>query len=544
MVNLYFQFNLRRTFLRIICVLFFGYASIVGATCSLDSDAGIVNPECSKIEIPRNWEQEKFVWFKVCNGQVADFYQDQKQPLKLGSTEPQDASDWNVLRKLSSEFLETILFHEPYKSLIPDQGVRIVGAWFPLEVNLSNHVLAHPLRLRRSRFDAGINFRDLKTTRDLIVDNSFVKEGDLTLAGGEIGSHLCLDGLQANGLNFDGLVVHGSLDLKNASIQSMWLAGANIGGEFEVSDTLISSPNSSEEAPSLNLENITVGRDLKLLNLGVSDIKLTDAKVTKDLMLEGSLKQGSEKLLLHSVNLVNATVGASFRLGDTVFYKPLDAPQNWANESLLDLRNASFGNLDDGHEQCDFGDSLLCWNKWPKTVLLDGFDFKRIFTTSNNMIDRPSQFWLGLLERQPKFSHTAYNQLASAYSNTGSQSQANEVLFTEKLRELSVAKWAENLKLGSSLILNGFGYRFWYALIWLFIFTFLGWIILFISRKNRTDQVGFWYSLDMFVPGIRLNENHGKVKLGKRTTIYFYVHKIAGAILGSYVLANILGLLK
>ena len=96
-----------------------------------------------------NWtSQEKWVWSRVCTGQIADFNE-----------------GWSSNRILRPEFLEMILLRDPYHSALTNQGVYIRGAWFKETLDLSNAILVHRLFLENSRFESGVDFSNLNSSQ-------------------------------------------------------------------------------------------------------------------------------------------------------------------------------------------------------------------------------------------------------------------------------------------------------------------------------------------------------------------------------------------
>ena len=124
-------------------------------------------------EPKKEWtEQEKWVWKKLCLGEVADFNNPgdpEKEKLYGKYLDSKDDKLWTPENKntksriLSSEFLETILLEEPYNSALTRKGVKIIGAWFPDAIDFSFVVIEHQLWLHKSRFDAYVDFSDLKS---------------------------------------------------------------------------------------------------------------------------------------------------------------------------------------------------------------------------------------------------------------------------------------------------------------------------------------------------------------------------------------------
>ena len=149
------------------------------------------------------------------------------------SCDPTKADDWPATRNLGSEFLETVLNHEPYRGALTQSGVGIRCANFNEDVNLSDMVIAHPLRLTASRFRQAVVFTNLRSSSLIslqrsVLDGPFDADGlevagslfmsggarfkEVRLLGAKVGSTLDTSGSTFDGpFNADGLEVAGRL---------------------------------------------------------------------------------------------------------------------------------------------------------------------------------------------------------------------------------------------------------------------------------------------------------------------------------------------
>jgi len=134
-----------------------------------------------------NWTiQEKWVWRQVCEGRIADFNETKDYGGKLDPGKPKE---WPKERMLRPAFLETIIFHEPYRSAVPREGVFIVGAWFKETLHLSNVSISRALVLAGSLFESDVTFIRFKTTQALSLAGSKFS-GKLDMSGLQVGEHL------------------------------------------------------------------------------------------------------------------------------------------------------------------------------------------------------------------------------------------------------------------------------------------------------------------------------------------------------------------
>jgi hypothetical protein len=95
-------------------------------------------------------------------------------------------------------------------------------------------------------------------------------------------------------------------------------------------------------------------------------------------------------------------------------------------------------------------------------------------------------------------------------------------------------------------IFIGYGYRMYYAIGWVLGFIALGALVLRLSKEGPRNKMpyGFAYSFDMLLPLIKLREQHYSMELRGWPRYYFYVHKIMGYVLASFLIAGLSGLTK
>ena len=117
--------------------------------------------KCRVPPLPKWTEPEKWAWIEICEGRIANFNKHLNE--ELDPRNPAHDGKWSDDRILSSRFLETILLHEPFRSAIPRQGVRIFGAYFPDEINLTDASIERPLMVDRSRFKSQVDMFRLRT---------------------------------------------------------------------------------------------------------------------------------------------------------------------------------------------------------------------------------------------------------------------------------------------------------------------------------------------------------------------------------------------
>jgi hypothetical protein len=266
-------------------------------------------------------EGERWAWQEISAGRIVDFNQRDGNEL-----DPKVPNDWNEGRKLRSDFLKEILFHEPYRRAILVEGVRITAAWFPDAVDLAHGRLDHQLWLDKCRFERAVDLTGLRvddwvslegsafaeqardltsvsltsakidgsinmtgatvagrlTMTDLQVGQSLLMSGpnaifqDVELTGAKVGGVLSLGGATVTGrLTMNGLEVGQSLFKSgpNAAFRDVDLVAARVGGHVDMNRAMV--------AGSLNMNGLEVSKGLLMRGPGAAfqDVDLTGATV-------------------------------------------------------------------------------------------------------------------------------------------------------------------------------------------------------------------------------------------------------------------------
>jgi hypothetical protein len=135
------------------------FIALVLRTTDVDAAPALPGEPCQVDPRPIWSETEKWVWSRVCVGEIADLN------AHFGGEPPEPSSPerWTNERKLSSTFLEAVLLHDPWRIATPRRGVRIVGAWIE-KVDLNEAYITQELWLEGSRFTSDLDLSGMRTT--------------------------------------------------------------------------------------------------------------------------------------------------------------------------------------------------------------------------------------------------------------------------------------------------------------------------------------------------------------------------------------------
>ena len=292
------------------------FASVVHAertNTSEERNFGMALPgeKCRILPLPKWTEPEKWAWTQICEGKEANFNERLKE--KLDPRNPAHDGEWSDERKLSSIFLETILLHEPFRSAIPRQGVRIIGAYFPDDINLTDASIERPLMVHKSRFKSQVDMFRLKTLALISLEGSKF-DGGLNMSSSLVGVHLFIrdaifdkvdlkgteisDYLDMNGSTFKGKLDMGSasvgvnLFMRDAIFDKVDLRGAKIGGQLNMIGSTFKG--------KLVMGSSSVGGSLHMRSAKFGEVDLRGAKISHQLTMDGSTFKG--KLIIDSVS--------------------------------------------------------------------------------------------------------------------------------------------------------------------------------------------------------------------------------------------------
>ena len=126
----------------------------------------------------------------------------------------------------------------------------------------------------------------------------------------------------------------------------------------------------------------------------------------------------------------------------------------------------------------------------------------------------------------------------------------NEILYEGRERERRevASGWRWWLWMTALKLFIGYGYGLgnFLAVVWMGGLAFVSAVFLNVSGEARKNKLGWgvWYSVDHLLPGIQLRKHHYDVDLEGWARCWFFVHKLIGFILATFLVAGLAGLTK
>jgi hypothetical protein len=542
---------------------------------------------------------ELCVWGEIRVGRIADFNKRERRELASNVL-----AGWTDLRTLSSQFLRMLVFNESFRSCIPAEGIRIAGAWFKEPVDLTHGRLSHQLWLEKCRFEEIVDLGDLHVNGWLSLEGSTFsfesdKENDLLsldLADANISGQLVLDDVTVAGLlHMDTLEVGQDIYMRSynsvASFQDIISWGARIRGYLIMNSTYVYG--------SLDMEGIEVGQNFYIQTAHLAEVKICNSRIGGRLYIHGTevsgtldmtgleinrdLFMGSGSKFLKKISLTLARIGSNLDIsgaelgkldlsaayigGELLLGSNPESMTVWRGDAHLNLRNAQAAAVQDPR---------LEPHAWPGRLELDGFTYNRLGGFQSGRDAGRSgdgiSGYIGWLERDTSYTPQPYAQLADAFRRSGEPAKAERVLYESRERErreasgwgrwlwLTVLKWT---------IGYGIGLRYFRAFGWVAAFTLLGAILIAspssqgVGSLSRMDlgrsqipakqaaepqePLNDWpakvaYSLDELLPIVQLDKAHEDIRAEGYVKYYFYLHRLVGWTLASFLVAGLAGL--
>ncbi len=460
-------------------------------------------------------------------------------------------------------------------------GSASVGISLPMrgakfsEVDLRGAKIDDQLTMSGSTFKGKLIMGSISVGSSLIMRKAQFREVDLRTA--KIGDQLTMSGSTFKGkLIMGSISVGSSLIMRKAQFREVDLRTAKIGDQI--------SMDGSTFKDKLIMGSASVGGDLLMRAKEFGEVVLRGAEIGDQLNTDGATFKGK-------LDMNSASVGGSLFMRRVNF----DTPANltfFSVGSNLDVRGASLRGLDltgsriEGELRLGSFNRDIEWKGYkdesgnrqaPKLILrntsvgtlqdtedtwpdylereFEGFTYDRLggFGASEHdrLDERGSSWFVEWLAKDRSYSPQPYRHLADVLRATGHEDMAGDILFAGREHERRETDWwpPKWLWLWILKLFIGYGYglRYFYALYWIAGLTVFGTIFLCCAKESDRDgtKLGFWYSLDMLLPIIHLREQHyTHVDLKTRVKYYFYLHKIMGYVLISFVLAGLSGLVE
>lgn len=430
-----------------------------------------------------------------------------------------------------------------------DQGLFMRDKAHFKEIKLTVAHIGGGLDLSSSTVSDALDMNQIHVDYTLLMnDKANFKEVNLSVAhiGGqlELNSSTVTGMLNMNGINVDQVLLmrekarFAEIDLRGAHTEQLDLSSSTVTGVLAMNQIHVDQALVMGNQANFSEIDLTVARIGGQLDLSGSTVtgKLSGGYID----VGQTMFLGSRATFKDEIDLRSAKLGQDLDLSGGSFYKNVDLAgtqiggvlalqsAQWLGSATLNLTGAAAGGIDLSHS-------------WPDGIYLNEFTYRNLSNISSN-ISEQAETWF----RKQAYAPQPYEQLAGVLQANGLIDDATAIRYAGKERERRAASglsWVWLFLLDYSI---GFGYHLEYAFAWALGFLLLGWAVLYATgqRTKHGTTLGLAYSFDMLLPLVQLDKKHDDVDLDPWPQRYFYLHKIVGVILTSFIVAGISGLTK
>jgi hypothetical protein len=517
---------------------------------------------------------EQSAWNKICAGQQAPVSNVTSSSMIGGLPSPERNA-----ASVTATFVKTILTQSPYRQHVEHLGVKINGAVFKEVLDLSELNIQGLLSLTNCQFDKKVDISRSHFTNSISFAGSTLTEG-IAARDAHIGGTLVLGGSDDAGprpnapytkvtigsIDGGGIHVQGNLEIADADIMDgtkffgahiggtvalfrlvaheIGLGASDIHGQLDIVDSDLTSTQQqiAELGPGyalLNLYSVHVSQGVFLVRTTVRGITLIEqADIGGSLILLGA---HLAKVQLRGASIRNSlSVGHNERPGGRPGIDTL-----WFDDAVLDLSSATIGAIY----------TPLSVKYWPRSVIFNNLDVGalsfNVVSASGEKLDNDVDWLAKWMDLQKGFTSERYFRTRVTLQKTGNEVAAAGLGYVSRDRELADSfrrgDMVHAAYLAFSKIIIGYGYQMWLPIVWAIVFLGLGAAIFRRTTEAKLANMpyGIAYSFDMLLPLIKLRDYHYKIDLIKPSVrYYFYLHKIAGWVIGSFILAGLSGFTK
>lgn len=557
------------------------YAMVVASCIMLHSSKVLgaeTQQETNALEVCRQnkgaWsENEKRAWTELC---------------MLGRTDFRD-------EVVSSSFVYEIFTDKILNSALEGKRVVISNASFPDPVRLAGLNVKSSLWFIGCHFLSDLDLSGSNLELDLSILGSSVA-GEFRARSAHIGGSVAvgsregdepqqeqsLSPVTINSIDLDRVRVDGSVSIVEIKSNNLRIAYANIGQTLNIVNAIarnvdLHSSNIGNQLVMIGSEfwprsaSLVPEYDKTAINANfmrsAASVFFNRSVFYGDTMLDGAEINGDfhlEGAHLDSLYLLAADIKGRLTVGvNNVRYAPVQTTE-WEPGAVLDLGASKIGSVPIF--------SSLCY--WPNKInfadlsvetLSEAADLERSSqqgqiqvapgeqdNSACAKVEASPKWFVEWLARQSdgRYYPSSYTNISSHLRSYGDIKAADEVDIDSK----RLAMWNE---LRSGLIFKGVisfllfitigsGYELWLAALWAVELTIVGALVFRRTPEAKAASMPccLAFSFDMLIPLIRLREMHYKIDIAGRARYYFYFHRIAGWILGSFIVAALTGITK
>lgn len=486
-------------------------------------------------------------------------------------------------RVITASFLRDLILDETFDKATRTQGLILSDLIVEGSLRLSGARITRNITILSSEFLGEVDFSDatiignVSFARSDLVGGVYLGrthiDGSLTLgepsdggthpernrggskvycvagSGARIDGEVTIEGVDVtDGIDFSMSHIIGQFSVVRTNAAYISLYSANFDNQLIIVDDDVSIDDNFSTGKESDVRR-SVNRYENALNLysirAKQSVYLNRSAFDRRISMESAIIDGGLNLIgaqLASVNAQGARIAGEVQIGTLQpgFNRNLGA--SWTKDAELDLRWASINSI--------VAPEFL--EAWPSRLRLANFQLKSFSPDyckkGQSCAHQPTWFvhWLNLDHDSSERVLQSYQMIADMLQTRGDKEEAASVGLARGDKAIAADSDSSSLLSYVGRILYrwtvGYGYYPQWSIYWVIGLTLLGAAVYGSARTRPNEVNSIAYSFDLLIPLVKLDEDHFKIRLSGWRVYYFYLHRLAGWLLGSFLLATIGGL--
>lgn len=491
-------------------------------------------------EVPWKSDTEKYVWGQICSAQPAELTQRADKEISGDFIYEIVAREkWSKQIPIEGIAIDGAIIKDLNLENVDINSVlQLKNCEFPGPAQIKFVKAKRLIDLSGSQFADYLNLSSLSTQSSLLLVG--VRAKRIYLDEARISENLKLNRAAVGQLRGPRIQIDGSLSIRGGAFDNVNMDEARVAGAVDVTESEDKSPAvfsdqfslkksrlgslslAKIQSKSLFVNGASIDRNFEITDGKLQQIDASNLTVMGRLQLADVGTDGKAQLpfSLHNANIANIELRGNIQ--------PL-------NFNLIGLTYKSFSILsENGGSDAPKVDEYINWLKPPPPGEHSPQPYLQLaqWLKTAGYDDKAKKIYID--EREATRSLDAQRSLSELHGWSWWQ-------ILTRPWNLTAWRW---LGKSSEYWLIGYGYNFAGAWIAVLVLLLIGWGVVRLSPEGRANGFGLTYSFDLLIPLVRLREIHYTTELEPGIRRYFYLHRIVGYVLALFLVAALTGLTK
>ncbi|WP_154661656.1 hypothetical protein [Megalodesulfovibrio gigas] len=248
-------------------------------------------------------ETERWVWQKITAGEIANL--DEFCTSSGTNTKKKDNYSRSECSTLRSLFFEDVLTRDPWRNSITKDGVRVLHAFIPHDLDLQNSNITTPLWIQSSYINGELRLYDSKAAFPVLLSGSTIHGINAERAHFESAFRVHNSAVVFKNVNLTNSKIDGSLDLERAAFGNVTAQGVTVAQDLTLWKSTVTD--------SISLAFANIGTYLDMQYGKFNSISLNAAQIN------GSVLLRNDTVVTGNLDISYAKIGSALAMHGSKF---------------------------------------------------------------------------------------------------------------------------------------------------------------------------------------------------------------------------------